>query len=241
MVASTARNMIMKTIDRDPQFIADRLRMLRKMFRLTQENLADAANVSRRTIEKSESGRHRPNEQTLRSIARSIGIDVQFFDKPTPEQEARQKAEMEHALRKIVVAKTRPVRTASDILDMFDQRNAFRTDISAVTDDEALETAAAMAASIRDMNDIWEDSDMSQRLGYARDFAEFCQRIEEHGYLCHIGHHRQRLREKGKSDLVFTIGIMSIQRKDEADGERFAIVELEAPWETLEEDWPGLQ
>ena len=55
----------MATVERDPQYIADTLRRLRRMLGLTQENLAEAANVSTRTIEKSESGRHSPDEQTL--------------------------------------------------------------------------------------------------------------------------------------------------------------------------------
>jgi transcriptional regulator with XRE-family HTH domain len=37
------------------------------MFQLTQENLAEAAGLTTRTIEKVESARHRPDEQTPRS------------------------------------------------------------------------------------------------------------------------------------------------------------------------------
>jgi hypothetical protein len=48
------------------------------MFGLTQENLADAAGLTTRTIEKAESGRHRPEEPDAAQ------------QKPTPEQEARQ-------------------------------------------------------------------------------------------------------------------------------------------------------
>ena len=52
----------METVERDLQHIADTLRLLRKMRGLTQENLAEAANLATRTIEKIESGRHRPWE-----------------------------------------------------------------------------------------------------------------------------------------------------------------------------------
>jgi hypothetical protein len=90
------------------------------------------------------------------------------------------------------------------------------------------------------MNDVWDECYMSQRLDYARSFAELCQDLEGRGYLCHLGHHRQRLREKGKSDLVLTVGLMSIQPKSDADGERFALVQLEGGWETMEEERPKL-
>ena len=99
----------METMERDPAYIAEQVRFIRKLHKLTQENLADAAGLTTRTIEKIESGRHRPDEQTLRSIARAVQMDVRYFEKPTPEQEARQKAEMERALRKMVLVTTKPI------------------------------------------------------------------------------------------------------------------------------------
>src|ERR1700722_6734956 len=106
--------MIMDTMERDPSFIARQVKFIRTMFRLTQENLADAAGLTTRTIEKVESGRHRPDEQALRSIARAVKIDVKYFEKPTAEQEAKQHADMERALRKIVLVPTNPVRTTAE-------------------------------------------------------------------------------------------------------------------------------
>lgn len=226
----------METMERDPEYIADTLRLLRKMYGLTQENLADAANLSTRTIEKAESGRHRPEEQTLRSIARVFGCDVQQFAKPTPEQEARQRAEMERAIRKTLVVPTHPVRTAQDFLGSYDEYDAWRIDTSAIESDEALEIAATMGDSLSDLDGIWGLCSMSQRLDFAREFTELCQQIEGHGYLCHMGHHRQRSREKGKPDLVFVVGLMVILPEEGADKVRYGIVHLEGAWETVEED-----
>ena len=183
-----------------------------------------------------ESGRRRPAEQTLRSIARVLGWDVQVFAKPTAEQEARQQAEMERALRKTLVVPTHPVGTAKDFLDSYGEWHAWRIDTSAVESDEALEIAATMGDWLDDCDGIWGLCSMSERLGYARDFAELCQQIEGHGYLCHMGHHRQRSREKGKPDLVSVVGLMVILPKEGADRERYGIVHLEGAWETLEED-----
>jgi transcriptional regulator with XRE-family HTH domain len=117
---------------------------MRKMLRLTQENLADAAGLTTRTIEKIESGKHRPEEQTLRSLARALDIDVTYFEKPPPEQEARQQAEIQRAIRKTVLVPTNPICATSDFLAAFDQRHAFRFDTSAAQDDEALEIAASL-------------------------------------------------------------------------------------------------
>ena len=129
----------METMERDPQYIAETLRLIRKMLGLTQENLADLANLSTRTIEKVESGRHCPQEQTLRSIARATGFDVRFFDKPTPEQKARQEAEIRRAACKQLIVPTSPIRTKMEFMATFDQRHAFSFDTNAVEDDDAPE------------------------------------------------------------------------------------------------------
>lgn len=224
----------MGTMERDPLYIAEQVKFIRKAHRLTQENLADASGVSTRTIEKVESGRHRPDEQTLRSIARAVNMDVRFFDKPTPEQEERQRAEMIRAQRKNVFVPISPVRTASDFLSAFDQRESFRIDTSMVTDGDALDLAAAMADYIRDCGDIWEDSYMSQRVEYAREFADLCKQIEGLGYVVFMGHHRQQLKQVDRARLVFTVGLMTVMPKGQDT--RFAMVQLEGGWESMEED-----
>lgn len=153
--------------------------------------------LTTRTIEKVESGRHRPEEQTLRTIARAFKVDVKFFDKPPPEQQARQRAEMERALRKIVMVPTNPVRTASDFLAAFGHRHRYRFDTSQVQSDEALEVAASLVDCIKDLDGILDDCSASDLLQYARSFAELCGQLEALGYLCHMGHHKQVLRENG--------------------------------------------
>ncbi|MEQ8295920.1 MAG: helix-turn-helix transcriptional regulator [Nitratireductor sp.] len=226
----------MDTMERDAAFIAQQVKFIRKWHGLTQENLADAAGLTTRTIEKIESGRHRPEEQTLRSIARAMQIDVKFFEKPTPEQEARQKTEMERAVRKMVMAPTQAIRSANDFFGAFAQRHAFRIDTSNVTEDEALDTAAAMTDYITDLNDVWDDCPRSQQLEYARSFVDLCHQLETQGYVCHMGHHRQQLRQKDRPILVFTVGVMTLLPKAEAEGARYALIQLEGGWESLEAD-----
>ena len=224
----------MDIMEKDPAYIAARVKFIRKMLGLTQENLADAAGLTTRTIEKIESGRHTPEEQTLRSIARAFGFDVKIFVKPTPEQEAREKAEMERALRKTVLVPTTPIHTASDFLAAFDQRDAFRFDSSVVTHDEALELVATIQDWIADLNDVWVECSGSQRLEYARNFAGLCRQLEEVGYLCHVGRHAQQARQKDRPTLVFDVGLLVILPKETGEGVHYAIVQLDGAWETLE-------
>ncbi len=113
-------------MDKDPAFIAQQVKFLRRIHNLTQENLAEAANLSTRTIEKVESGRHVPDEQTLRGIARALGFDAKIFNKPSPEQEAQWQVELDRAGRKTALVPTYPIREARNFLQVFAQRHALR-------------------------------------------------------------------------------------------------------------------
>ena len=227
----------MDTMERNPTYIAEQVKLIRKAHGLTQENLADAAVLSTRTIEKIESGRHRPDEQTLRSIARVVGWDVTAFDKPTPEQEERLWADLLKAQRKTVFAPIYPIRTANDFLSAFEQVfHAFRIDTSAAIEEAALDVAATIADWVTDCGDIWEEIPISGRVGLAREFVQLCQQAEALGYVCYMGSHRQQLRQKDGSRMIFTVGLMSVlPAKDEVDT-RYAMVELDGAWESMEED-----
>ena len=162
----------METMERDPAYVSQQVKFLRKWHKLTQENVADMAGLTTRTIEKIESGRHRPDEQTLRSLARAFHIEVSYFEKPTPEQEARQRSEIERAVRKMVVVPTVPVRTASEFLSAFPGQHGFRFDTPAEQSDALLELTAEMIDWVKDVNDGWYDCTSVQQLEMARYFAQ---------------------------------------------------------------------
>lgn len=232
----------MNTMERDPIYIAERVKLLRKIWKLTQQNLADAAGLTSRTIEKIESGRHRPDKQTLRSIARALNIEnLRVFEKPSAEEQARSKAEIERASRKMVLVPTRILRSTADVLAAFGPQMEFaQVDTTDVSGDEAIALAASMTDSLRDLMDIWNDIYEAERLTYVRDFMEVAKKLEALGYLCHMGRHRQRMRDDGKPDLVCTAGILIIRPKAASSEQRHAMVQLAGRWETLEEDRPPL-
>ena len=95
-----------------------------------------------------------------------------------------------------------------------------------------------MADFITEMNDVWAECSFSQRLDAGKEFARLCTDLEAQGYLCHVGHHLQRLRQKGKPDLVLNVGVMSIQPAKEEAEIRYALIELDGAWESVEADQP---
>jgi transcriptional regulator with XRE-family HTH domain len=223
----------MDTMTRDPEHLAGMLRSLRQLFQMTQEALAASAEVSTRTIEKLESGRHGANEQTLRSIARALNLDVKVFDKPSPEEEQRQKAEIERALRKTAFVTTHPVRSAQDFMAQYGEFLGWHLDTSIIEDDQAEEIAAEMGDWLQDLEMIWCECPPSQRLQYAREFASVCRRLEARGYVCHMGHYRAYDRGMNYSGRF---GLLAIRPMEAADGERYAMIPLGGTWEVPKED-----
>nr|WP_284375406.1 helix-turn-helix transcriptional regulator [Sulfitobacter pacificus] len=210
-----------------PDYPADFIAARRTLQRLTQENLADAAGLTVRTIQKVESERHSPDVQTLRSIARAIGFDVAVFDKPTPDQEKRQQEEMKRALRQTALVPTSPIRKANDFYSRNKAWHAILINTEAIEADDALALAASISEWMDDLDGIWEISTASQRLDYASSIAALCQELEALDYPTHFCSFRQQhMRDKG---ALWDVGLISFLPKAEHDGDRYGLVTLDDP------------
>ena len=214
---------------------AERLKTLRRIYGLTQENVATTCGMTTRTVEKLESGRHNPSEQTLRSLCRGLSIERGYFIKPTPAEEARQQAAVLKAVRTTAVVQTASARTAQDILRNLGGTHAWNLDIESVAP-EAVEQAAALSDLITDWSEVWDEVSMSERASAASGVAAVCQELEAVGFLTHMGRYRARRRFTEGPPLVFTVGLLSIRRTADSENQSVALVPLTAGWERLEED-----
>ncbi len=59
--------------------IADKILMLRRNNKLTQEEFAEKVGLDRRTIARAEDGKHRPAADTMEMIAAAFSIPVSYF------------------------------------------------------------------------------------------------------------------------------------------------------------------
>lgn len=59
--------------------IADKILMLRRACKLTQEEFAEKVSLDRRTIARAEAGKHRPSAETMEIIAATFSIPVSYF------------------------------------------------------------------------------------------------------------------------------------------------------------------
>lgn len=216
----------MNTPQRDPIYVAKQTRLLREVLGFTQENLANAANISTRTIEKVESGRHVPEEQTLRSIARAAGVEVSWFNKRSPAEEAQAKATIERTRKHVDIVPISPVASVADFLAAMTNVKAVRFDASAVRDDAALKFAAEVQDYIDDIILAWGDLTSSDQFGCGEEFLGRCRELEMMGYLCLGGRHKERY-----LGMTLDVGVFCVLPKSLAKETRYALVQLEGGWE----------
>jgi transcriptional regulator with XRE-family HTH domain len=221
----------------DLTYFADQLRLLRPIYGLTQENVAATCDLTTRTVEKLESGRHGPSEQTLRSLCRGLSIDRSYFIKPTAAEEAQRRVEMLKALRTTAVVQTAIVRTARDILHVFGGTHAWNLDLEQV-DEASLPLAAGFVDNVTDWSEIWDEISMTERAEAAAGLVTTCGELGEVGYLAHIGRNRARRRFLEGPPLVFSIGLLSIRPTVESQNQSVAMVSLQDGWELLADDVP---
>ena len=59
--------------------IADKILMLRRANKLTQESFAEKIGCDRRTVARAEEGKHRPSAETMQMISEAFKIPVSYF------------------------------------------------------------------------------------------------------------------------------------------------------------------
>lgn len=224
-------------MDLDLTFFADRLKFLRQVHKLTQENVAHACGLTTRTVEKLESGRHTPSEQTMRSLCRGLSIARSYFVKPNAAEESRQKAEVLKALRSTAVAHTTIVRTTQAIMQGFGGMHAWNLDVGEVGED-VLPMASALTDNVTDWSEVWNELSMSDQVSAAAGLAESCRELEGAGYLVHLGRYQARRKFATGAPLVFTFGLLSIRPTADSENQSVALVPLTDGWELLEKDVP---
>ena len=61
------------------EHIADKILLLRRANKLTQESFAEKVGSDLRTIARAESGKHRPSAKTMEQIASAFQVPISYF------------------------------------------------------------------------------------------------------------------------------------------------------------------
>jgi transcriptional regulator with XRE-family HTH domain len=215
---------------RDPADIAKIIKFLREASGMKAETLAELSGLNVRSIERAESGRHLPSEQTLQQIARAFKVGVSIFD-PVDHEALRR--ELDKASRKTVLIPMTPVENPAEVMALMDKGMAYQHDLSSIHDDAALDLATEFIGLLTDWGDAWGEVSLSDRLGAARDFVAKAQELAARGYETQMGSYRAR-HLGTKSKLTFTVTLITFRPK--GDPGKYAMVTLPEHLETLPED-----
>jgi transcriptional regulator with XRE-family HTH domain len=215
--------------DRDPMEIAKMIKFMRDAKRMKAETPAELSGLSPRSIERAESGRHSPNEQSLIQIARAFGVTVSVFD-PIDDEEFCRK--IEEAAARTVFVPTIPFENPATLMAIIGGGDACQHDLSEIQSDDALNAATALVEAFIDTGDIWDDVPLGGRLNLARELIDRAKELLALGYKAQIGtYHARHLAAK---KLKFRVKLITFLPKD--DPGQYALVTLPDELETLPED-----
>jgi transcriptional regulator with XRE-family HTH domain len=204
-----------------PEILAIWVRTLRAASNLSQDALAEASNLSERTIQRIESS-GRANQMTRRSLARGFGYDNHdIFDDPMfiataidavaeIHAERAKKVEAEHPGH--IKLAVEPVSSGAEIAGIIDRCDAWVYHC----DDAASEAGKGMAAmlfdNVQDYGDIWNEIPPSGRFEAQGSFTNMLEDIAGQG-LCALQAFRSAHLApvtKGQAPMPFNIGYLTV-------------------------------
>lgn len=101
--------------------IADKILMLRRANKLTQEQFAERTNLDRRTIARAEDGKHRPSAETMEIIAKTFNVPIcYFFDNTTCKMDISKSALIYEINRKLNISSKSKLKKIINFIDIID-------------------------------------------------------------------------------------------------------------------------
>jgi transcriptional regulator with XRE-family HTH domain len=226
----------MTTRSRNAAQIAKTIKFLRESKKMKAETLAQLARLTVRSIERAESGRHVPSEETLTRIASAFGTTVGIFDSVDTETLRR---ELEDKAKKTLLVPTSPMEKPGQVLDTMTDASAYMHDFSAIKDERVLELAAALVEAIRDYGDSWEDLPLTEQLRSCHDLVDLANEIVALGYQPQMGAYTAVQLMPNKNHFKIKIVLIAFLPKDHPG--RYAMITLPSDMRTLPEDRPKFE
>ncbi len=145
------------------QFIAENVRNVRVEMGLTQEQLAERAGLSSRSISRVENGQSTPHPSSLERIAQVLGVGVEDLSKGPPGDEPLSRWET------IPVAR---LSTGHDLLALLAGRFATWFGDDEIGDDASLDLLTGFEKEVLELGDVLGDLDPIRRRGVGQYVGE---------------------------------------------------------------------
>jgi transcriptional regulator with XRE-family HTH domain len=201
----------MPPVEIDPIHIAATLKEIRREMRLTQANVADLSGLTPRTIEKVESGKHRPSEYTLRSLARGLKVSASIFVKPNGEEVQRPERLMADALKRNAIVRMSAIDTPQAFHGAYGSQCAILFDLQHAKTEPALDLGCELQDWLVDYGDVWDELSASERWCAAKSFTDYVERLAALSLRCFMGEFSQIERAPGLRPMVWTILVVTLQ------------------------------
>lgn len=186
-----------------PEELAVLVRMFRDAKKWSQEQLADIAKLSTRTVQRVEEGQPSSTD-TRRAIASALGFeDIDALNKPhvisTPEQLEEQKARFE---KEHLTLKAERIQTGRQFGRLMEQASANMFDESVDLPSEAAEIFARLTDFCRDYADCDELYSAVDKLGVYEELEQMLTELESLGFTLVASTRDTKLLTKGANDGV---------------------------------------
>lgn len=186
----------------DPKIVGKNIRQHREERHWTQEELAMAAGVDTRTIQRAESGQNLALE-TLRAIANAFEITIDQLSKDSQEEA------LAEFRAKYSVIELRPLEQAADLHQFFGT-HAYHFQRVGTFNDEQADLIAEFEQSAKDYGECWSDLEPLQRREAEKCLQPLITQLRSLDLALSAGVQSMKLRSTTETSQPFTFSVLYV-------------------------------
>jgi transcriptional regulator with XRE-family HTH domain len=200
------------------------IRARRELLSWTQEQLAEAATVSLRTVQRAEEGQVLSAE-SLQALAGALDVSLETLR--TNHDEAALEAALEQTKSRYKFIQLQRIERGTVFRDLL-PADAYQVDRSHVKDDAAEDVIATLEQHLSDLGDMWSDMEPIQRHQALKDVHEEIENLKSLGFVVTAGIDEMRLRIPN-SEGTFSMNVLRVVVAPESEPKLFALRDKTAP------------
>ncbi len=183
--------------------IGKRIKNLRERRAWSQDQLAEVAGVSVRTVQRIEKG-DEPSLETLKSLASAFEIDVAEFTVTPPDQKTS-----EHARGSLMLRVT----SGKDLFAVLPGSHSFGYENDEPKDEMELELLGDFFTGLQDWGDMLAEISARKRLRLEHEYTEYIYQLEQFGFWVFAGIEKRNVKINGKA-TDWRVARVSVIRSD---------------------------
>jgi transcriptional regulator with XRE-family HTH domain len=180
----------------------ERIRELRESRGWSQQQLAEIAGVSPRTIQRVEAGRG-ASQETLRAVASAFDTEV---------SELLETAKPPPPVPKVTLLPR--ITSGEDLCNVVGGAHMYQQDYDAPSDQAEVDLIGAFLQEAHDIGEIWDDAEPMHRVQWAHGIGESLRAIETAGFRVFGGRVVRRFRFGNADPIPMSVATLLVVRAD---------------------------